>query len=375
MVGLKKNRVEVLLYVMLALIGAISLMNIYIIQGRAEKVNEAKEIAKEFLRPAKLEVTKILLSDCEECFDIETALESIKKQNVNVTEERTIYLNENYAKEIIDKYNIEKIPTLIISGETNKTEQLKSFFGNIGDFPDEKNVVFTSLKPPYYDVTLSRVVGKVSVINVVDSLCEECIPLSQVADALKQSGVAITEEKTYEYFSSEGIGLINRFDISRIPAILISNEVNYYDVKEQIQQLAEEKNGFYALHATSAPYRDLKQGKVIGLVKIILLDDSSCGECYDVSINKQILPRFGVFVNEEEAYDVSSNEVRELIAKYNIEKVPALLLSPEVSEYPAFVQVWQSVGTIEGDGWYVMRKPESLGTYKDLASGEIVQVQ
>jgi len=360
---------------MLALIGAISLMNIYIIQGRAEKVNEAKEIAKEFLRPAKLEVTKILLSDCEECFDIETALESIKKQNVNVTEERTIYLNENYAKEIIDKYNIEKIPTLIISGETNKTEQLKSFFGNIGDFPDEKNVVFTSLKPPYYDVTLSRVVGKVSVINVVDSLCEECIPLSQVADALKQSGVAITEEKTYEYFSSEGIGLINRFDISRIPAILISNEVNYYDVKEQIQQLAEEKNGFYALHATSAPYRDLKQGKVIGLVKIILLDDSSCGECYDVSINKQILPRFGVFVNEEEAYDVSSNEVRELIAKYNIEKVPALLLSPEVSEYPAFVQVWQSVGTIEGDGWYVMRKPESLGTYKDLASGEIVQVQ
>jgi len=374
-VGLKKNRVEVLLYVMLALIGAISLMNIYIIQGRAEKVNEAKEIAKEFLRPAKLEVTKILLSDCEECFDIETALESIKKQNVNVTEERTIYLNENYAKEIIDKYNIEKIPTLIISGETNKTEQLKSFFGNIGDFPDEKNVVFTSLKPPYYDVTLSRVVGKVSVINVVDSLCEECIPLSQVADALKQSGVAITEEKTYEYFSSEGIGLINRFDISRIPAILISNEVNYYDVKEQIQQLAEEKNGFYALHATSAPYRDLKQGKVIGLVKIILLDDSSCGECYDVSINKQILPRFGVFVNEEEAYDVSSNEVRELIAKYNIEKVPALLLSPEVSEYPAFVQVWQSVGTIEGDGWYVMRKPESLGTYKDLASGEIVQVQ
>ena len=171
-------------------------MNIYIIQGRAEKVNEAKEIAKEFLRPAKLEVTKILLSDCEECFDIETALESIKKQNVNVTEERTIYLNENYAKEIIDKYNIEKIPTLIISGETNKTEQLKSFFESIGDFPDERNIIFTGLKPPYYDVSSAKVIGKVSVINIVDSLCKECTSLNQVAeeDSIKDDVSKLQEE-------------------------------------------------------------------------------------------------------------------------------------------------------------------------------------
>lgn len=361
---------------MLGLVAVISVMNIFIIQGRAEKVTEAREIAKEFLRPAELQVTKIVLSDCEDCFDIETALESIKKQNVNVTQETVLDLSKTQAKELVEKYGIKKIPTLILSGETNKTEQLKSFFEGIGDFPDERNVIFTSLKPPYYDVALDRVIGRVSVINVIDSLCEECIPLSQVADALKQSGVAVTGEKTYEYSSKEGIELINKYGISRVPAILISNEVNYYeDVKGQMQQLAEEKQGFYALHATSAPYRDLKQGKVVGLAKIILLDDSTCGECYDVSINSQILPRFGVFVKEESYADISSAEGKELVAKYNIENVPALLLSGEASEYPAFVQAWQSVGSVEEDGWYIMRKPENIGTYRNLKTNEIVRVQ
>ena len=372
----KTNKIEILLYVMLVLTVAISLLNVSIIQGRAEKVDGAKEVAKEFLRPAKLEVTKILLADCKECFDIENALESIKKQNVNITREKTLYLNEKEAKKLIDKYDIEKIPTLIISGEINKTEQLKAFFENTGDFPDEKNTIFTGLKPPYYDVSSAKVIGKVSVINIVDSLCKECTSLNQVADALKQSGVGITEEKAYEYSSNKGIELINKFGIGRVPAMLISNEIDRYDnIKEQVQQAAEEKQGFYVLDATSAPYRNLSKGKVVGLVKIILLEDKSCKECYDVDINKQILPRFGVFVNEEAYADISSAEGGELIAKYNIEKVPALLLSPEALEYPVFVRVWQSVGSAEEDGWYVMRKPEGLGTYKDLTTNEIVKVQ
>ena len=207
-------------------------------------------------------------------------------------------------------------------------------------------------------------------------MCKECTSLNQVTDALKQSGVAITEEKNYEYYSNEGIGLINKFGIGRVPAILISKEIDSYDnIKEQVQQAAEEKQGFYVLDATSAPYRNISEGRVVGLVKIILLKDKSCKECYDVDINKQILPRFGVFVKEETYADISSAEGRELIAKYNIEKVPALLLSPEASEYPIFVQVWQSVGSAEEDGWYVMRKPEGLGTYKDLTTNEIIKVQ
>ena len=158
--------------------------------------------------------------------------------------------------------------------------------------------------------------------------------------------------------------------------MLISNEVNYYeDVKQQMQQLAEEKQGFYALHAVSPPYRDLEQGKIVGIVNIILLTDSSCAGCYDVKINEQILARLGVFVKESVSYDLSSKEGKALVSKYKIEKAPIILLSPEASAYPVFVQAWQSVGSTEDDGWYVMRKPENLGTYKDLKTNEIVNAR
>ncbi|MEK6876952.1 MAG: hypothetical protein AABX63_06030, partial [Nanoarchaeota archaeon] len=173
----------------------------------------------------------------------------------------------------------------------------------------------------------------------------------------------------------EGVGLIERFKVTRIPAILISSEINHYRViSEQIKELTKENKGFYALHATLPPYRDLEQGKVVGLVKLISLTDSSCIGCYDVKINEQILARLGVFVKESISYDVSSNEGKSLISKYMIEKAPIILLSPEASAYPVFVQAWQSVGSVEEDGWYVMRKPENLGAYKDLKTNEVVEV-
>ena len=370
-----KKRIEALLYSMLILVAAISILNVFLIQDRAAEINKASEEAKELLKPAKLEVTKILVSKCEDCFDIEAALESIKKQNVDLTKEKTLLLDESEAEELIRNFNIQKIPVIIISGEVDKTQQLKSFFDNIGEFSDEADVIYTSVNPPYYDVPSAKVVGRVSIISLVDSSCNECTSLSQFIAALEQAGVAVTDEKTYEYFSKEGIELINKFNISRIPAILISNEINHYgNIKEQVQQLTDEKQGFYALHATLPPYRDLEQGKVVGLAKLVFLTDSSCTGCYNVKINEQILARLGVFVNENAAYDISSKEGKALISKYKVEKAPIILLSPEASSYPVFLQAWQSVGSTEEDGWYVMRKPENLGAYKDLKTNEVVEV-
>ncbi len=361
---------------MLIFAAALSILNVFLIQGRAAEINKASEAANELLKPAKLEVTKILLSGCKDCFDIGAAFESIKKQNVNITREKTLFSDESEAKKIIRNLNIQKIPALVISGEVNRTQQLKSFFDGVGEFSGQDNVVYTSISPPYYNVSSSKVVGRVSIVNVVDSSCKECVPLSQFTAALKQAGVAIAEESTYEYTSKEGMELIGKFNISRVPAMAVSNEINYYDnVKKQLQQLAEEKQQFYALQAVSPPYRDLGQKKVVGLAKLISLTDSSCAGCYDVKINEQILARLGIFVKEIISYDIASKDGEDLISKYKIEKAPVILLSPEASAYPVFVQAWQSVGSTEEDGWYVMRKPENLGAYRNLKTNEVVKVQ
>ena len=369
---MQKSRIEALLYSMLILVAALSILNVFLIQGRAAEINKASEAAAELLKPAKLEVTKILLSGCEDCFDIEAAFESIKKQNVDITEEKNLFSDESEAKELIRNFNMQKIPAMIISGEVNKTQQLKSFFDGVGEFSGN-NAVYTSISPPYYDVSSAKVVGRVSIVNVVDSSCRECIPLAQVISSFKQADVAISKEDSYEYSSKEGMDLIGKFNITRIPAMLVSSDINYYEgISGQIKELAKENKGIDALHAISPPYRDLEKGKIVGSVNLVLLTDNSCAGCYDVKINEQILARLGVFVKESVSYDISSKEGKALVSKYKIEKAPIILLSPEASVYPVFLQAWNSVGSVEDDGWYVMRRPEGLGTYKELKTNEIV---
>ena len=92
-------------------------------------------------------------------------------------------------------------------------------------------------------------------------------------------------------------------------------------------------------------------------------------------VNKQIIARFGIATDKEFSYDVGSDEGKDLVDKYKITKVPIIILSPETKVYDSFTQVWDQVGTIENDGWYVMRTPSVLGTYKDLTTNKIIQPQ
>ena len=54
--------------------------------------------------------------------------------------------------------------------------------------------------------------------------------------------------------------------------------------------------------------------------------------------------------------------------KYNITKVPLVAFSPEAQEYALLVGAWEQVGSIEPDGWMIMRNPEILGEVKDLSN-------
>lgn len=349
-----------------------SVINVFILQSRISKVKDSKEIAEEQSKPAELEVIK-LLSDCANCYDVENALNDLKKQNVKITKEQEIEINSLEGQELIEKYSIEKLPTIIINGEINK-EQVMNYMHEIGDVKEDV-VIYTSISPPYYDNALDKIVGEVSITNVIDSSCKECISLTGFSESLKQGGVFVKEERFVEYNSQEGQELIQKFDIKHVPAILISQDINFYPSIQQllIQLNAREKNGFYAIHSTVPPYRNLTSGEISGLVELIMLKDSSCQQCYDLSINKQILLRFGMYIDKENTYDITSKEGKELISKYKITKVPIIIVSPDASVYISFVNAWDDVGSVESDGWFVMRSPEVIGTYKNLATNQVVE--
>lgn len=361
--------------VLIAMVIAIALLilNNVMLYERGIKVAEAKELLKEQLRPAQLELVKITLENCNSCFDIEKVVDELKKQNVNITSEKTISSESAQGKEFIVKYTIKKLPTIIASGEINKSEQLSHYFEQGGEIL-ENTFIYTDLIPPYLDVLSHEVKGKVQIKHVVDSSCKKCVNLIPISSTLQEQKVFIENEQVIEYHSDKGQELIKKFYIKEIPAVLISEEVNYYSaVKDAlIQSGAVEKEGFYAIHSTIPPYRNLSQNKIIGLVDVVYLTKGDCSVCYNVTVNRDVLVRFGLALDNEKTYDIASPEGKQFVQKYNITKAPVIVLSPDAQYYSSFKQAWERVGTIENDGWFVMRNPEVIGTYWDLERKRIL---
>ncbi len=359
-----------------ALAVVLLILNSFMLYERGIKVAEAKEIMREELRPAELELVKITSENCDQCFDIENAIEELKSQNVNITKEEFLLDSSADGRELILKYDIKKLPTIIVSGEINKSKQLADYFEQRGEI-QENNFIFTALAPPYLDPSANKIMGLVNIKHIIDSSCEKCVDLTPISSALQQQGMFIQNEQSIEYNSDEGMELIERFSVKEIPAILISDEVDYYpDIKDALLQSgAIKKEGFYAVHSTLPPYRDLSQNKVVGLVDVIYLTKDDCSDCYNVSVNRNILLRFGILLDEENTYDINSPEGERLLQKYSITKVPIIILSADAGYYPSFEQVWEGVGTVESDGWLVMRNPELIGAYWDLENERVVQTQ
>lgn len=344
------------------------------------KVLETKELQ----RPANLEVVKLVPENCADCFNIERIVADLKSKNVNITSEKTILASESEAKQFIEAYGLETLPALVIAGEINKSESLQNFFNSVGKI-DGEVALYTKIEPPFFDLKENSIKGRVKVISIVDSGCANCTNFEGFVDYLRQNGVSISESKEVKWNSADGKELLKKFGLTKAPGLLVSEDISEYKaipalMKSQLN--ATISGGWFAMSAFKAPYREVNSGKIAGLAELILLKDSSCLECYDVSLNKNILARFGIVFGSEKEIDVSSAEGKALVEKYKIKKAPIIIISPDGKYYEEFVSAWTSsaqnqpaVGSIESDGWYVMRTPEIIGPVRDLETGKVVMPQ
>lgn len=369
-----------ILYGLIALVVVFSVVNLVLVTSKTGEISSNIIKAKEDSRPADIEVVKLKDSSCSDCFNIEAVLSDLKSKNFNVVKETDVDPYSEDGRSFIQKFGIQKLPTLIVSGEIKKSSienvwksgwELKSDSG-------KEFAIYQNALPPYVNPSTKEIIGRVDLTYIIDSSCQDCQGLLPVISYLKKEGkVVFSKEKTLEYQTSEAQEIIRRLGIQRVPAIVLTkNIVEYPGVKEVLGQLAvEEKQGFYAMHGTTPPYRDLATGGIKGLVNAIYLVDASCKTCYDIDGLKNIVTNvIGLTVKEEKETDISSGEGGALIAKYKIEKVPTLLLSPEAADYDGFSDAFEQVGTKEQDGWFVIKNPQIFGSYKDLTTNKEVAV-
>ncbi len=209
-------------------------------------------------------------------------------------------------------------------------------------------------------------------LTTIKADCEKCFDMQSVATFIASQKVRILTQKNLSSSDAEAKRLMSENGITTLPALVITGKISDPSVSAILERLAAKISGNAAVISGIPPYYNTETQKTEGLVNVIELTDNSCSECYDPELHMQILPRFITYVNNVTDYDISSDAGKELIQKYNITKVPTILLSPDASVYSSLTGIWNSVGTKESDGWHVFRATEQMGIYKDLANNTVV---
>ncbi|NCN07565.1 hypothetical protein GW933_02615 [Candidatus Falkowbacteria bacterium] len=218
---------------------------------------------------------------------------------------------------------------------------------------------------------------KLRITVVTSKNCEgKCFDINLFLDALKQNGIEELGTETINIEDKQGQDLVNKYGIEKVPTVLISGEL---DKNPQLAQawsaLGEVIDNVFVFRKLIPPYIEVSTGNLRGNFSLVYLTDEACSGCYDVKLHDTALGNLGLATTDAKSVDVSSDEGKDLIKQYNISSAPTILLSGDLSEYTGLQQIWPQVGSISDDGTYVFTKLDEMGSYMNLETGKIIEVQ
>ena len=183
----KKNKLDILL-IAAAVLGVILIINIFLTFGISQNLKKNIEAAEEAARPAKIQLTLIKNSKCADCFDASQYIDYVKSSKVEILSEKTLEFNSSEGKGMTSKYNIQKIPSLLITGELDKL--------NLDGFNKVQDAfVLSQISPPYTDAAGGKVKGRVSLKFVKDESCGKCGDMGVLIGQINLAGIKLRENK------------------------------------------------------------------------------------------------------------------------------------------------------------------------------------
>lgn len=201
--------------------------------------------------------------------------------------------------------------------------------------------------------------SSVNGVNLTVIQCGGCFDASQIIDELISAGINISRITYLNESSSDGF--------ETLPIIIMSENIRDYPFFNSLKYYGYWRSGEFVMNKMEPPVKNLSSGELLtGEVELIFVQPFNCTNCYDVRVHKLILNRFGLrIISERTVYEDDS-----LVEKYNITKIPTIILSPQAQLYSTFMRVWSSVGTVEDDGFLVFRDVETIssGAFKELSN-------
>ncbi len=357
------KKISLTLLITLLLISAINILQVSLLKS---DFNALLEKSIEEQKPAQVSLT-IIDPQCAQCFDINDYVEKVSNsKKTNITSTITLDLNSNQAKELIEMYGIDKFPALIVQGNIEKSSTLLNTLNSIGEKFDDTTYYLTPVNPLYVNQK-GDIVGKVEAFALDKFDCEDCEKSQTYIDEIKRVGVEFSSIKTYDVDSAQGQELIKKYNLDKVPNIVFSSELGMYPQFENGWEQAGsiEEDGSYVLRNLRLPYYSISDDRMVGALDFTYVYDSSCKNCFDVQKTfDAVFAQFGISASKKNIVDISKNT--SLVEKYNLNKVPALIINGDTNYYPIFDN-WEEVGTLESDSSYIFRNVDLLDLeYKNL---------
>jgi len=302
-----------------------------------------------------IEIIKI--EGCKNCFDLDVISKAVVEAgNVKVKNEKTLNYDSSEAKEIIEEYGITRIPALVIV-----SKKIDEIGLDESIFRKDKNTAVFDRSVPYIDISSGEENGLVSLKEVRDLTCKECASLSSIQKQLENMDVKINSYEIVDASSDSGKKLINENNITYLPTLLLSKEIEeYWWVFPQISGSFIKNDEYNKFNQPLFPYKEVLTGLIKGKVRITYVTNNTCEECFNVTQLKSSFQGLGVYIDSEKYADVSSTEGKSLLNIYNITAIPTVILSKEISDYGSIKDVLANVGSFESDGTFVFRKLDVL---------------
>ncbi len=188
--------------------------------------NQKMAEAAEAKRPANLDLVMITDANCQNCFDLNSVLENIKKENVKINSQKTIDRASDEGRQFVAKFAIKKLPTFLVKGELAKDSVLVKFFSQAGDTIDD-TFVFRQVGGPYVDTATGKIKGRVNLVLLTDITCTQCYDVTQHEIILKQFGIS-APAKVVDVKSALGQALVKAYVIKMVPTFVLSGDVKEY---------------------------------------------------------------------------------------------------------------------------------------------------
>lgn len=234
-----------------------------------ETISAPVNVVKTPITPVYITVIKdSVCNDCQGADYLVTALaNNAALLEIEIANVDSVYSTDEKGVELIQKYSITRVPTLIITGKLSEDSKLVSSWVNFGTRESDGTLVFRSPYPPYLDLDSKEIVGGVSIIELVDATCADCYNVSLHQDLLKTKfAMRLSGVTTFDISSENGKALISKYKITKVPTVILSNAASAYPNFDEIwlQVGSIESDGSLVFRAveqiTSGSYKDLSVG-------------------------------------------------------------------------------------------------------------------